>query len=109
MATPQDVLPVTGPPPRLLGNPAATTDRATADRVTADPQPGDGGRLPDALTDAPIVARRRPWQLVSAAVALLLLAMAVNSVVRNKAFQWGWWPTTSPPPPSSTACCSRCG
>ncbi|MFC8452398.1 amino acid ABC transporter permease [Kitasatospora sp. NPDC057223] len=72
MATPQDVLPAAGPRPLPL--------------VKAPATPAD--HLPDPLTDAPIVARRRPGQLVSAAFALLLLAMAVNSVVRNKAFQW---------------------
>ncbi|CAM5703503.1 putative Nopaline transport system permease protein NocM [Streptomyces afghaniensis 772] [Streptomyces afghaniensis] len=35
-----------------------------------------------------IVPRRRLGRLLSAAVALLLFAMAVNSVVRNRAFQW---------------------
>ncbi|MFE7633598.1 amino acid ABC transporter permease [Kitasatospora sp. NPDC057518] len=61
MATPQDVLPA----PTLL------------DRPDAPPAP-----------EARIVARRKPGQWAAAAVALLLAAMAVNSVVRNKAFQW---------------------
>jgi polar amino acid transport system permease protein len=34
------------------------------------------------------VPRRRIGRLLSAAVALLLFAMVVNSVVRNRAFQW---------------------
>ncbi|MFE7528931.1 amino acid ABC transporter permease [Kitasatospora sp. NPDC057542] len=38
--------------------------------------------------EARIVARRKPGQWAAAAVALLLAAMAVNSVIRNKAFQW---------------------
>ncbi|MFF4379469.1 amino acid ABC transporter permease [Kitasatospora sp. NPDC001547] len=61
MATPQDVLPA----PSAL------------DRPTAPPDP-----------EARIVARRKPGQWAAAAVALLLAAMAVNSVVRNRAFQW---------------------
>ncbi|MFE3598798.1 amino acid ABC transporter permease [Streptomyces sp. NPDC059142] len=36
-----------------------------------------------------IVPRRRPGRWLSAGVALLALAMAVNSVVRNERFQWG--------------------
>ncbi|WP_449488216.1 amino acid ABC transporter permease [Streptomyces purpurascens] len=35
-----------------------------------------------------MVPRRRVGRLLSAAVALLLFAMVVNSVVRNRAFQW---------------------
>ncbi|WP_224283554.1 amino acid ABC transporter permease [Streptomyces sp. LS1784] len=38
--------------------------------------------------EARIVARRKPGQWAAAAVALLLAAMTVNSVIRNKAFQW---------------------
>ncbi|MFE5582995.1 amino acid ABC transporter permease [Kitasatospora sp. NPDC056531] len=63
MATPQDVLPA----PARAGSPAPP------------PVPGPGGR---------IVARRKPGQWAAAAVALLLAAMAVNSVIRNRAFQW---------------------
>ncbi|MFJ9773346.1 amino acid ABC transporter permease [Kitasatospora sp. NPDC101157] len=62
MATPQDVLPA--PSPSKAPPPA--------------PAP-----------EARIVARRKPGQWVAAAVALLLAAMAVSSVIRNKAFQWG--------------------
>ncbi|MFI2610544.1 amino acid ABC transporter permease [Kitasatospora sp. NPDC018619] len=62
MATPPDVLPA----PSLLDRPA-------------DPP----------APEARIVARRKPGQWAAAAVALLLAAMAVNSVVRNRAFQWG--------------------
>ncbi|MDH6123370.1 hypothetical protein [Kitasatospora sp. GP82] len=43
---------------------------------------------PVAETGAPIVTRRRPGRLVTSALALLLLALALNSVVRNQAFQW---------------------
>ncbi|ARF78724.1 amino acid ABC transporter permease [Kitasatospora aureofaciens] len=62
MATPQDVLPA--PAPSKAPPPA--------------PAP-----------EARIVARRRPGQWIAAAVALLLAAMAVSSVIRNRAFQWG--------------------
>ncbi|MFG2906053.1 amino acid ABC transporter permease [Kitasatospora sp. NPDC048286] len=62
MATPQDVLPAPSP----------------LDRPAAPPAP-----------EARIVARRRPGQWAAAGVALLLAAMAVNSVIRNEAFQWG--------------------
>ncbi|MFJ2187482.1 amino acid ABC transporter permease [Kitasatospora sp. NPDC087861] len=63
MATPQDVLPA----PSALDRPA--------------PPPGPA-------PEARIVARRRPGQWVFAGIALLLAAMAVHSIVRNKAFQW---------------------
>ncbi|MFI9327454.1 amino acid ABC transporter permease [Kitasatospora sp. NPDC052868] len=63
MATPQDVLP----------SPALTPVRRPA---------------AEAADDTRIVPRRRPGQWVSAALALLLFAMAANSVVRNRAFQW---------------------
>ncbi len=43
-----------------------------------------------AAADAPrIVPRRHTGRWLAAAVALLLFAMVVNSVVRNQAFQWG--------------------
>ncbi|MET8625027.1 amino acid ABC transporter permease [Kitasatospora sp. NPDC004669] len=63
MATPQDVLPA----PARTESPAAPP--------TPDPE-------------ARIVARRKPGQWVAAAIALLLAAMAVDSVIRNRAFQW---------------------
>ncbi|MEV7771485.1 amino acid ABC transporter permease [Kitasatospora sp. NPDC086791] len=62
MATPQDVLPA----PSTPAHPA-----------------------PPPAPEARIVARRKPGQWVAAAVALLLAAMAVTSVIRNDAFQWG--------------------
>ncbi|MFD6620109.1 amino acid ABC transporter permease, partial [Streptomyces albidoflavus] len=44
---------------------------------------------PAAASTAPrIVARRRPGQWVAAALVLVLLGLAVNSVLRNEAFQW---------------------
>ncbi|MFF3073505.1 amino acid ABC transporter permease [Kitasatospora sp. NPDC057936] len=64
MATPPDVLPSPAP--------------------TARPAPP-----PDPAAEARIVARRSPGQWIAAAVALLLFVMAVASVVRNDAFQWG--------------------
>ncbi|MFJ7996356.1 amino acid ABC transporter permease [Streptomyces sp. NPDC096310] len=42
---------------------------------------------PDEITR--IVPRRHPGRWLSAGVALLALAMAVNSVIRNERFQWG--------------------
>ncbi|MEU9856284.1 amino acid ABC transporter permease [Streptomyces sp. NPDC047974] len=53
---------------------------------TRRPSPSDG---PGPETDLPrIVPRRHIGRLVTAAFALLLFAMAVHSVVRNRAFQW---------------------
>ncbi|MFI9769072.1 amino acid ABC transporter permease [Streptomyces sp. NPDC052415] len=43
---------------------------------------------PGAADDPRIVPRRRLGRLLTAAAALLVLAMVVNSVVRNPAFQW---------------------
>ncbi|MFB7910376.1 amino acid ABC transporter permease [Kitasatospora sp. NPDC056076] len=71
MATPQDVLPAPAPVP--------VPAPALAPALTGSPPPPPEAR---------IVARRRPGQWIAAAVALLLAAMAVGSVVRNKAFQW---------------------
>ncbi|OUD02502.1 hypothetical protein CA983_14585 [Streptomyces swartbergensis] len=48
--------------------------------------PATGGAKTDDLPR--IVPRRHIGRLLSAAVALLLFAMLVNSVVRNRAFQW---------------------
>ncbi|MFF7993075.1 amino acid ABC transporter permease [Kitasatospora xanthocidica] len=64
MATPQDVLPLHSTPSAL--------DRP-------EPPPA---------SEARIVARRKPGQWAAAAVALLLAAMAVTSVIGNEAFQW---------------------
>jgi len=49
--------------------------------------PGTSGPPPGA--EPRIVPRRHPGRWLTAAVALLLFAMVVNSVVRNEAFQWG--------------------
>ncbi|WP_184596130.1 amino acid ABC transporter permease [Streptomyces violarus] len=69
-------------PPDLTDSaPAPSAGRPTA---SSGRTPGRG---PD--SDLPrIVPRRRVGRLLSAAVALLLFAMVVNSVVRNRAFQW---------------------
>ncbi|MDQ0809680.1 polar amino acid transport system permease protein [Streptomyces sp. B3I7] len=53
--------------------------------TTGNNSPAPGATGSDRLR---IVPRRHPGRLLSAAVALLLCAMLVNSVVRNKAFQW---------------------
>ncbi|MGX1566841.1 amino acid ABC transporter permease [Streptomyces sp. NPDC055506] len=65
------------------------TDSAPA--ASAGPPTASSGRIPgrEPDDDLPrIVPRRRVGRLLSAAVALLLFAMVVNSVVRNRAFQW---------------------
>ncbi|MGW2208648.1 amino acid ABC transporter permease [Streptomyces sp. NPDC001781] len=51
-------------------------------KLPAAAPPCDGAELPR------IVPRRRPGRWAAAAVALLALAMVLNSVVRNDAFQW---------------------
>ncbi|GAA1156479.1 polar amino acid transport system permease protein [Kitasatospora gansuensis] len=43
--------------------------------------------LPQA-DEAPIVARRRPGRVVASVLALLVLALVFNSVLRNRAFEW---------------------
>ncbi|MFE6337154.1 amino acid ABC transporter permease [Streptomyces sp. NPDC057798] len=45
-------------------------------------------KAPGTADDPRIVPRRRLGRLLTAAAALLVLAMVVNSVVRNRAFQW---------------------
>ncbi|MFC9504428.1 amino acid ABC transporter permease [Streptomyces sp. NPDC057002] len=65
------------------------TDSAPA--ASAGPPTAPSGRIPGRGPDDDlprIVPRRRVGRLLSAAVALLLFAMVVNSVVRNRAFQW---------------------
>ncbi|EFL29947.1 ectoine/hydroxyectoine ABC transporter, permease EhuC [Streptomyces viridochromogenes DSM 40736] len=77
MASPSDLtnaLHDSAPAPSPGG--AKTSGRAPG------PETGPGKDLPR------IVPRRRIGRLLSAAVALLLFAMVVNSVVRNRAFQW---------------------
>ncbi|MCS0635552.1 amino acid ABC transporter permease [Streptomyces sp. LP05-1] len=77
MATPSRLTALDVPFPPA-GDPAA----GPRPRATAPPPADASGALPR------IVPRRKTGRLVAAAVALLLFAMAVNSVVRNDAFQW---------------------
>ncbi|MFE5793679.1 amino acid ABC transporter permease [Streptomyces sp. NPDC056503] len=65
MVTPADVTPTTAPARKLL-KPVGPT----------------GGDLPR------IVPRRRPGRWAASVVALLVLALVLDSVVRNDAFQW---------------------
>ncbi|MFC9682604.1 amino acid ABC transporter permease [Streptomyces sp. NPDC056948] len=70
-------------------SPPDLTDSAPA--ASAGPPTASSGRVPGRGPDdglPRIVPRRRVGRLLSAAVALLLFAMVVNSVVRNRAFQW---------------------
>ncbi|WP_435282921.1 amino acid ABC transporter permease [Streptomyces koelreuteriae] len=65
------------------------TDSAPA--ASAGPPTASAGLIPGRKSDEDpprIVPRRRVGRLLSAAVALLAFAMVVNSVVRNRAFQW---------------------
>ncbi|CAM5391104.1 hypothetical protein SVIOM342S_10250 [Streptomyces violaceorubidus] len=55
----------------------------TLAKSAAVPETPDRADLPR------IVPHRRPGQWTAAAVVLVLLALAVNSVLRNDAFQWG--------------------
>ncbi|MFJ1704297.1 amino acid ABC transporter permease [Kitasatospora sp. NPDC088346] len=82
MATPPDVL-----PPNSASPP---TDPDRPDRPTLSALPaGPSAPVTDPDTAGlPIVPRRRPGRLVAAAVALLLFGMVLNSLVRNRAFQW---------------------
>ncbi|MEU7472463.1 amino acid ABC transporter permease [Streptomyces sp. NPDC044984] len=71
----------------------------TPSDVTSVPAPKPWRGTDPHETDSPrIVPRRNVGRLLAAAVALLLFAMTVNSVVRNSAFQWdvvGRYLTTS--------------
>ncbi|MGQ4513218.1 ABC transporter permease subunit [Streptomyces sp. DW26H14] len=67
MSASSDVVPLPPPPSAPSGPPAAGVDEEAPDRI---------------------VPRRHPGRLLSAAVALLVFAMVVNSVVRNPHFQW---------------------
>ena len=58
-----------------------------SDVTTPDTAPADKRRNPGTPDDLPrIVARRHIGRWLTAAAALLVFAMAVNSVVRNDAF-----------------------
>ncbi|MFH8587875.1 amino acid ABC transporter permease [Streptomyces celluloflavus] len=63
----------------VLSDPSASPDHRPLDPPGAPP-------AADVLKVVPV---RRTGQWTAAAVVLLLLAMAVNSLVRNDAFQWG--------------------
>ncbi|MFJ8716452.1 amino acid ABC transporter permease [Streptomyces violaceus] len=70
-------------------SPPDLTDSAPA--ASAGAPTASSGRIPGRGPDDDlprIVPRRRVGRLLSAAVALLVFAMVVNSVVRNRAFQW---------------------
>ncbi|MGY0490058.1 amino acid ABC transporter permease [Streptomyces sp. WG-D5] len=54
----------------------------------AAPPPPERAGTPSAAAPPRIVPRRHLGRWVSAAAALLVLAMVLNSVVRNEAFQW---------------------
>jgi polar amino acid transport system permease protein len=74
-------------PPPTAGEQPATTAGAHSPGVPDVSGVFDVSAVPG--SDRPrIVPRRHPGRLLSAAVALLLCAMLVNSVVRNEAFQW---------------------
>ncbi|MET8468561.1 amino acid ABC transporter permease [Streptomyces sp. NPDC006422] len=69
----------------------------TSSYVEPSPAASPDDRAPTASTTR-IVPRRHPGRWASAAVALLVFAMVLNSVVRNDAFQWnvvGHYFTTS--------------
>ncbi|RAJ68744.1 polar amino acid transport system permease protein [Streptomyces sp. Amel2xB2] len=68
--------PQAGPPSGDFGAPGG--DPGGAD--------GPSGHTADALPQ--IVARRHPGRWLAACAALLVFAMVLNSVVRNRAFQW---------------------
>jgi len=62
---------------------------ATSSDVTSAPALKPPKRASTPVTDLPrIVPRRHVGRWLTAAVALLLFAMVLNSVVRNRAFQW---------------------
>ncbi|MER8069798.1 amino acid ABC transporter permease [Streptomyces sp. NPDC094034] len=79
-----------------LDGPRATAAAASRKTPPADPAnpapPGTSGASPLAPPGpdeiSRIVPRRHPGRWLAAAVALLGLAMIVNSVVRNERFQW---------------------
>ncbi|MCX5384634.1 amino acid ABC transporter permease [Streptomyces sp. NBC_00083] len=72
-------------PPDVAATSASSPTSAPAPlagRPTTPGRSGPDGGLPR------IVPRRRTGRRLAAVVALLVFAMAVNSVVRNRAFQW---------------------
>ena len=78
MTTP---FPVTSEQKTSARRPARKSARTPAPNHSRPPGPPDAG-------PPRIVPRRHPGRLLAAAAALSLLAMVVNSVARNDAFQW---------------------
>ncbi|MEV0263236.1 amino acid ABC transporter permease [Streptomyces sp. NPDC050617] len=67
---------------------SAATHPETLPATTSPPYERDGAPDPDPGARPRVVPVRRTGQWIAAAVVILLLAMAANSVARNKAFQW---------------------
>ncbi|MFB7275195.1 amino acid ABC transporter permease [Streptomyces sp. NPDC056244] len=86
-ATP-DVLGVSGPstPPKRDPSPSDTPSSGASSSGAASPKRDLSPPGADEITR--IVPRRHIGRWLSGAVALLVLAMVVNSVVRNERFQW---------------------
>ncbi len=78
MVQPSNVTPATPVPAHLP--PFLATESLAVELLTAPPLAPKAPR---------IVPRRRPGRWLTAASALLVFAMVLNSVVRNDAFQWG--------------------
>ncbi|MEU4270712.1 amino acid ABC transporter permease [Streptomyces sp. NPDC026092] len=69
--------------------PSAPTTALKADGPAGPGSPGTDRGVPDPHLDLPrIVPRRRVGRWLTAVAALLVFAMVVNSVIRNRAFQW---------------------
>ncbi|GGB45954.1 ABC transporter permease [Flexivirga endophytica] len=60
-----------------------------ADRVSATPNEQPSESATDGLVGARLVTRRRPARWVAAALALVLAAMLVNTLITNPRFEWG--------------------
>ncbi|WP_374205515.1 hypothetical protein [Streptomyces sioyaensis] len=74
-------------PPSDIAHPAAGVAGSLPPAGRPKGSGHDGRHGPD--DDAPqIVPRRHTGRWLTAGAALLIFAMAVNSVVRNRAFQW---------------------
>ncbi|MGW2013807.1 amino acid ABC transporter permease [Streptomyces sp. NPDC001927] len=69
--------------------PSAPTTALKADGPAGPGSPDTDRGVPDPHLDLPrIVPRRRVGRWLTAVAALLVFAMVVNSVIRNRAFQW---------------------
>jgi polar amino acid transport system permease protein len=77
----------------MTSSDAITPPDTRAPDGAAEPPPAGGrpGKLPgdEQLLAAKLVPLRHPGQWLSAAVLLVLLAMAVHTVSTNRRFQWG--------------------